>query len=47
MNNRLLIGVGLGLIAFLAYRTLSRTKTVYVDTFDTALPNVIDMSSVA
>jgi hypothetical protein len=36
----------LGAAAFYAYKQLKRTQTVYVDTFDTPVPNIIDISTV-
>lgn len=45
-KNYMLIGL-LGLVAFFAYTKLKKTQTVTVDSFDTPMPNVIDISTVA
>lgn len=42
---KFLIGLALGYVGYIAYKRFSATKTVIVDTLDTPIPNVIDISS--
>lgn len=40
-TQKFLIGFVLGFAGYIAYRKLQRTQTVYVDTLDTIVPNII------
>lgn len=47
MNKKLIIGFILGYVGYVAYQKLKSTTTVTVNTFDTPVPGIMDVSTIA